>query len=84
MPLLGDAVTASGVGLERHGEHPGSWEGPLPYATRLLSASRTDPCTTVPRLSSYPSHDLVYPLPGLLQVAGQDLCEAVAVAGLEG
>jgi hypothetical protein len=25
----------------------GSWEGPLPYATWLLSASRTDPCTTV-------------------------------------
>ena len=33
VPLLGDAVTASGVGLERHGGFRGSWKGPLPYAT---------------------------------------------------
>jgi hypothetical protein len=44
VPLLGDVVTARSVGLERHGRVQGSWEGPLPYATRLLSATRSDPC----------------------------------------
>jgi putative transposase len=33
VPLLGDAVTASGVGLERHGGCPGIREGAAPLAT---------------------------------------------------
>ena len=30
----------------------GSWEGPLPYATRPLDATRTDPCTKVAHSST--------------------------------
>ena len=35
VPLLGDVVTASGIGLERHDKHPGIMEGAnlLPYPT---------------------------------------------------
>ena len=39
-----DCHAASGVGLERHGDHPEIREGTTPYATRPFDASRTDPC----------------------------------------
>ena len=44
VPLLGDVVTTSGIGLERHGRDPGAWKGPLPYANQPLGTTRTDPC----------------------------------------
>ena len=52
VPLLGDVVTASGVGLERHGGIRGSWKGPvlLPHPAPAPTRRSVQHLWTRPRM----------------------------------